>query len=167
MLSFQSQTAPIKSVIDRLSISAIMCDDDDVTAVVIDNGSGVCKVGFAGDDVPRAVFPSVVARAPGYLCVMRDMGRKYTYIGDEAYSKGSPFILKYPIEHGIVNNWDEMEEIWRHTFYDILSVVPKEHPVVLTKAPLNPRTHREKMTQIMFETFSTPGNISSINGMEN
>ena len=38
-----------------------MCDDD-VAALVIDNGSGMCKAGFAGDDAPRAVFPSIVGR---------------------------------------------------------------------------------------------------------
>jgi len=36
--------------------------DDDVAALVIDNGSGMCKAGFAGDDAPRAVFPSIVGR---------------------------------------------------------------------------------------------------------
>ena len=38
-----------------------MCDDD-VAALVVDNGSGMCKAGFAGDDAPRAVFPSIVGR---------------------------------------------------------------------------------------------------------
>lgn len=36
--------------------------DDDVAALVVDNGSGMCKAGFAGDDAPRAVFPSIVGR---------------------------------------------------------------------------------------------------------
>ena len=38
-----------------------MCDED-VAALVVDNGSGMCKAGFAGDDAPRAVFPSIVGR---------------------------------------------------------------------------------------------------------
>lgn len=38
-----------------------MCDDE-VAALVVDNGSGMCKAGFAGDDAPRAVFPSIVGR---------------------------------------------------------------------------------------------------------
>lgn len=129
--------------------------EEEVTAVVIDNGSGMCKAGFAGDDAPRSVFSTVVGR-PKVPGIMVGLDQKEVYVGDEAQQKRGVLKIEHPIEHGIVTNWDDVEKVWHHTLYSELKVSPEEHPILMTEASLNPKNNREKMTQIMFEVFNVP-----------
>ena len=123
--------------------------------IVVDNGSHMIKAGFALDDSPRAVFPSVVGR-PRHSGVMVGMRQRDIFVGDEAQVKRGILSIRYPIEHGIVSNWDDMECIWHHAFYEELRVAPEECTVLQTEVPLNPKANKEKTTQIMFETFNIP-----------
>ncbi len=127
----------------------------EVKAMVIDNGSGMCKAGFSGEQQPRSVFPEVFGKPknPGLLI---GIGAKEFYIGEEAQQKRGVLKLEYPIESGIVKNWEQMQQIWCHTIYNELRVDPTEYGALLTEAPLNPKINREKMVQIFFETFKVP-----------
>jgi len=125
--------------------------------IVIDNGTGFIKAGFAGDKVPRVVSPSVIGRPIYGDCVDFRDNHKDVYVGDEAIQKrGAGLKLSYPLEHGIVSNWDELELLWKNCLENELRVDPTEHPVLLTEAPLNPKRNRELMATIMFEGFGVP-----------
>ena len=76
--------------------------DDDISALVVDNGSDTCKAGFASDDAPRAVFSSIVGHGKG---------QKDSYVGVKPKGIRDTLTFKYPIEHGIITNFDDMEKV--------------------------------------------------------
>merc|ERR1711939_929481 len=137
-----------------------MDDDEEKPAIVVNNGSGMMKAGCSGEDAPKVTFSSVVGY-PKQKTALVGTDKDY-YIGEEAQQKRGILILKYPLEHGIVQNWDDMEKVWRHTFDNELRMVVGDDNeadedccgVLLTEAPMNPKDNRERMTQIMFESFN-------------
>ena len=103
-------------------------------------------VGFSGDDAPRSVFPTLVGT-----------DGQEDAVGHEARAKSSSLTtFAYPVERGLVVDWDAMEKIWHHTFYNELRVDPKAQAVVLTEPIVKTKAHRERMVQIMFDTFNVP-----------
>lgn len=132
----------------------------DNQAVVIDNGTGLIKAGIAGNDAPSASFPSCVG-VPRHKTLIGSDG-KDIYVGKDAIEKKGVLNLNYPVEHGVVTNWDYMTKIWNYTYFNELRVDPTEQPVHLTEAPKNPKNNREQMMQIFFEEFSVPSFYVSI-----
>ena len=114
-------------------------------SVVIDLGSGTVKAGFGGDVAPSAVFPAVVGAGRGGL-----------YVGAEAMAKQSLLKMSYPVQHGIIVSWDDVVTLLRHTFQNELRADPSECDVLIAEPPLNPRTNREKLVQVLFDTFRVP-----------
>ncbi|KAJ6633838.1 Actin-related protein 1 [Pseudolycoriella hygida] len=124
--------------------------------VVIDNGSGVIKCGFAGDQIPKCRFPNYIGR-PKHVRVMAGALEGDLFVGPKAEEHRGLLSIRYPMEHGIVTEWNDMEKIWNYIYSkDQLSTFSEEHPVLLTEAPLNPRQNREKAAEIFFETFNVP-----------
>ncbi|KAJ2805229.1 centractin- actin- protein of the dynactin complex [Coemansia furcata] len=129
--------------------------------VVIDNGSGVIKAGFAGDDQPKSFFPSYVGR-PKHQRMMIGAEERSHYIGRQVEDMRGLLKLNYPLEHGVITDWNDMELIWSSIYHDELKTLSEEHPVLLTEAPLNPTSNCEQAAQVFFETFNVPAFYTSI-----
>ena len=69
----------------------------------------------------------------------------------------STHTINYPIRHGLVENWDNMERLWQRCMFKYLRCEPEEHYFLLTEPPLNTPENREYTAEIMFETFNVPG----------
>eukprot|EP00794_Sanderia_malayensis_P020169 gene20169-22144_t len=128
---------------------------DFATPVIIDNGSGYTKAGLASSDSPSVVIPAIIGK-PQYERIAQNQGAEEVYVGDEAQRYRGVLKLSYPLEHGIVEDWDGLEKLWDHVLLQQLRIDPSEHPMMLTEAPLNPKKNRERMLEIMMETYQVP-----------
>ncbi|TFK21780.1 actin binding protein [Coprinopsis marcescibilis] len=131
--------------------------DSDVP-LVVDNGTGFVKVGYAGSNFPEHVFPSILGRP--ILRAEERVGTgviKDVMIGDEAEVNRNFLQVSHPMEHGIVKNWEDMKLLWDFTFDEKLRVDPRGRKVLLTEPPMNPKVNRQKMCQVMFEEYGFQG----------
>ncbi|MFX0093259.1 MAG: actin, cytoplasmic 2 [Candidatus Hodarchaeota archaeon] len=127
----------------------------------MDIGSHSIRLGFAGENRPQLVFPTLIGY-PKYSSLLPDLEtiidnqiHEY-YIGEETRPLRGILRLINPVECRLIVDWDAMEKIWHHIFYYILRIEPSVHPVLLTESPLNPARNREKMAEILFERFHVP-----------
>lgn len=136
-------------------------------AVVIDNGTGYTKMGFAGNCEPSFIIPSVIGTMENQKQLATG-GAKTTqqkkniddldfFIGDEALAVSKTYAVQNPIKHGQIDNWTNMEKFWEHCIFKYLRAEPEDHYFLLTEPPLNAPENREYTAEIMFETFNVPG----------
>nr|XP_013006431.1 actin-2-like [Cavia porcellus] len=116
-------------------------------------------VGFTG------VLGSSFCRWEGsysFQTLLVGMEEKDWFLGNDAQKKRERLILQYPISRGDVTSWDNLEKIWHHSFYQVLNIPPEEYPLMMTEPPLNSTSTRERVCQILFETFGVPA-LSLVN----
>lgn len=136
-----------------------MTDNEGRKVVVCDNGTGFVKCGFAGSNFPEHIFPAMVGR-PILRAKTNASGieLKDVHVGADVAKLRQMLEVTYPMENGIVRNWDDMELLWEHTFSEeILNVDPTNAKILLTEAPMNPKRNREKLIQTMFEKYGFQG----------
>ncbi|XP_065182952.1 actin-related protein 2-B [Sycon ciliatum] len=122
--------------------------------IVSDNGTGFVKCGYAGSNFPAHIFPSLVGRPIlRSTAKIGDIEVKDLMVGDEASQLRSMLEVNYPMENGIVRNWDDMCHVWDYTFNEKLQIDPKTSKVLLTEPPMNPMKNRQKMIEMMFEKY--------------
>ncbi|KAJ3682299.1 hypothetical protein LUZ60_014872 [Juncus effusus] len=150
-----------------------MYGGDEVSAIVVDLGSYSCKAGYAGEDAPKAVFPSVVgsieqtetesevkpekesdsAQDPKST----EKAKRKLYVGTQAldFRRDNMEVIS-PFKDGIVVDWDMVDNIWSHAFKQRLLIDPKEHPMLLAESSVNTPQQREKAAELMFENYKVP-----------
>jgi len=127
--------------------------------IVCDNGTGFVKCGFAGDNFPAHIFPSIIGRP-----ILRaeekidgDVLLKDIMVGDDVTKARDLLETSYPITNGIVQNWDDMIHLYNYTFRERLKIDPRDHKIMLTEAANNPKRNRAKLVEAMFESFNFDG----------
>jgi len=135
--------------------------------IVCDNGTGFVKVGYAGQNFPSSIFPSMIGRPilRAEEAVSDSIELKEVMCGDEAALVRHSLDIKYPVENGIVRNWEDMEQLWNYKFYEKLMINPKDNKILLTEPPQNPLKNREKLVETMFETYGFHATNISIQAM--
>ncbi|GAB2216055.1 hypothetical protein Drorol1_Dr00023822 [Drosera rotundifolia] len=149
-----------------------MYGGDEVSAIVIDLGSHTCKAGYAGEDAPKAVFPSVVGSIDKMEVddpvsdsnstvktfeTEKGKSKRKLYVGTQSlgYRRDHMEVLS-PIKDGVVTDWDIVDAIWDHAFRECLLVDPTEHPMLLAESSSNNPYQRERAAELMFEKYKVP-----------
>jgi len=134
--------------------------------VVCDNGTGFVKCGYAGDNFPAFIFPSMVGTPMmRFEEEFKDVELKDVMVGDECHKYRSMLETSYPVENGIVKDWVGMKNLWDYTFNEKMKIDPKNHKILLTEPPMNPVNNQKAMLENMFETYEFQAAKVSIQAM--
>ncbi|XP_006220222.3 actin-like protein 9 [Vicugna pacos] len=123
-------------------------------AVVIDMGTGTCKVGFAGQARPTYTVATIVGCQPKKPATTGQPVLE-TFIGEAARMRPELTLVR-PVRNGIVVDWDAAELIWRHMLEHDLRVATRDHPLLFSDPPFSPITNREKLVEVAFESLNSP-----------
>lgn len=124
------------------------------SSVIIDNGTGMVKLGLSGNEAPRKHFPNNIAYSR-YPQLQIGLDEVDFLVGEEAFGKRGIMNLKEPVEKGIITDFDSMENIWHYCLYNELKIDPSEHPVLISENPQNPIENKAKSAEIFFENFNS------------
>ena len=138
-----------------------------MSAIVVDLGSSTVKAGYAGEDTPKAVFPSTVGvlakgqesagKKDGGDVEMKDAGDGRHFLVNDMSYRRDHMELESPFnEEGLLEDWDVVEAIWDHTLRKRLVVEPNEHPILMGEPVHTTREAREKMVELLFEKHNPP-----------
>lgn len=123
-------------------------------SIVIDNGTGYIKAGFGGYEKPQNIILNCVGNPKSKDFIFK--GRNCDFIGEEMKAIKNQLKFDYPVKRGIIQDWNNMEKIWDHTFKE-LTGNPAECNINIIEPIMNPKEQKEKIAQIMFEKFKVPG----------
>jgi actin-related protein len=124
--------------------------NSELGVLVADIGSCNCRIGFAGDDTPKAQIPSVVG---GIV----ENNQSPKFFDKDLFNYQENMELSHPVQDGVIVDWDSYESLWHYTADNVLKVDLKEAPILISEKPYNPPSNRKTSCQLMFETFDVPG----------
>jgi actin-related protein 2 len=134
--------------------------------VICDNGTGFVKCGYAGDNFPALIFPSMVGKPlMRYEEEFKDVELKDVMVGDECAKYRAMLETSMPVENGIVKDWEGMGHLWDYTFYERMKINPQDHKVMLTEPPMNPTRNKKLMCENMLEKYQFQATKVSIQAM--
>ncbi|XP_050789263.1 actin-like protein 6B isoform X1 [Gopherus flavomarginatus] len=136
---------------------------DEVGALVFDIGSFSVRAGYAGEDCPKADFPTTVGLlAPEEAALELDgdkekkPGKVYYIDTNSLHVPRENTDVLSPLKNGMIEDWDCFQAILDHTYGKHVKSEPGLHPVLMSEAPWNTRAKREKLTELMFEHYAIP-----------